>query len=110
MQRRHFIGNLLAAGSALAFQTPDSSAPDPSIKRVLFMSKCHLDVGFIDTQAKVIKKYFEVYFPRAIETAAALRRAGNDRYVWTTGSWLTYQYIEKAGATQRQQMEQAIAT
>ncbi len=109
MQRRYFIGNLLAAGGALAFQTPDSSAPDPTIKRVLFMSKCHLDVGFIDTQANVIKKYFDVYFPRAIETAAALRREGNDRYVWTTGSWLPYQYLEKAGSAQRQQMEQAIA-
>ena len=109
MQRRQFIGNLLAAGGALAFQNPDSSAPDPAIKRVLFMSKCHLDVGFIDTQANVIKKYFDVYFPRAIETAAALRREGNDRYVWTTGSWLPYQYLEKAGSPQRQRMEQAIA-
>jgi hypothetical protein len=110
MQRRHFIGNLLAAGAgrALAFQTSES-APDSSIKRVLFLSKCHLDVGFIDTQANVIRKYFDVYFPRAIETAAALRHEGNDRYVWTTGSWLTFQYLEKAAPAQRQQMEQAIA-
>jgi hypothetical protein len=109
MQRRHFIGNLLAAGAsrALAFQTSES-APDSSIKRVLFLSKCHLDVGFIDTQANVIRKYFDVYFPRAIETAAALRHEGNDRYVWTTGSWLTFQYLEKAAPAQRQQMEQAI--
>lgn len=111
MQRRHFIGNLLAAGAgrALAFQAPESSPPDSGIKRVLFMSKCHLDVGFIDTQANVIRKYFDVYFPRAIETAAAMRREGNDRYVWTTGSWLTYQYLEKAAPAQRQQMAQAIA-
>jgi Domain of unknown function (DUF5054) len=109
MKRRQFLGNLLAAGGALAFQAPDQSSPDPSIKRVLFMAKCHLDVGFIDTQANVIRKYFDVYFPRAIETAATLRREGNDHYVWTTGSWLTYQYLEKAQPSARQKMEQAIA-
>ncbi len=74
------------------------------------MSKCHLDVGFIDTQANVVRKYFDVYFPQAIETAAGLRAAGHDRYVWTTGSWLVYQYLEQAGAAQRRQMEQAIAS
>jgi hypothetical protein len=44
----------------------------------------------------------------AIETAAALRSQGGDRYVWTTGSWLIYQYLEKHFGTERQRMEQAI--
>jgi len=110
VKRRHFLGNLLAAGASrgFAFQEADSSAPDPSVKRVLFMSKCHLDVGFVNTQANVIQKYFDVYFPRAIETAAAMRKEGKERYVWTTGSWLTYQYLEKAGPAERKQMEEAI--
>src|SRR5215469_16257607 len=103
MKRRTFFGNVLAAGAfgalapdaAPAFQTSGSAAPDPEVKRVLVMFKCHLDVGFIDTQANVIHKYFELYFPRAIETAAAMRAQGKDRYVWTTGSWLIYQYLEK---------------
>ena len=73
------------------------------------MFKCHLDVGFIDTQAAVIKKYFERYFPLAIETARTLRQAGTERYVWTTGSWLLYEYLEQAGAEERKRMEQAIA-
>ncbi len=113
MRRRNFVGNLLAAGAfralaperALPFQ---AESPDQEIKRVLVMFKCHLDVGFIDTQANVIRKYFEQYFPRAIQTAAAMRSAGNDRYIWTTGSWLVYEYLEKAAGPQRQRMEQAI--
>ena len=111
MKRRHFLGNLLAAAASRGFasQATDTAAPDPAVKRVLFMSKCHLDVGFVDTQANVIRKYFDVYFPRAIETAAAVRREGKDGYVWTTGSWLVYQYLEQAGAAPRRQMEQAIA-
>lgn len=116
MRRRNFLGNLLAAGAfrgfvpgaALASQASESAAPDTRIKRVLILFKCHLDVGFVDTQANVIRKYFEVYFPRAIQTAASIRREGSDRYVWTTGSWLIHQYLEKAAGPQRRQMEQAI--
>jgi hypothetical protein len=72
------------------------------------MFKCHLDVGFIDTQAAVIKKYFEQYFPQAIQMANTLRQASEERYVWTTGSWLLYEYLEQAGAEERKRMEQAI--
>lgn len=117
MRRRSFCADLLAAASlrtliprgALASQQAEASLPDSNVKRVLVMFKCHLDVGFIDTQANVVRKYFEQYFPRAIETAAALRQAGGDRYIWTTGSWLVYEYLEKAPPAQRKRMEQAIA-
>ncbi len=116
MRRRNFVGNLLAAGAfralapdgAPASQASESPQPDSAVKRVLVMFKCHLDVGFIDTQANVVRKYFDRYFPLAIQTAAAMRRAGSDRYIWTTGSWLIYQYLEKAAEPQRQRMEQAI--
>ena len=82
--------------------------PDPGIKQVLVMFKCHLDVGFIDTQAAVIRKYFEQYFPQAIRIANTMRQSGEERYVWTTGSWLLYEYLEQASAAERKQMEQAI--
>jgi hypothetical protein len=78
------------------------------VKEVLVMFKCHLDVGFIDTQAAVIHRYFAEYYPRAIETAEKLRAAAGDRYVWTTGSWLLYEYLEQAKGSERETMEQAI--
>ena len=116
MRRRNFVGNLLAAGAlqavdpsdSPAYQAPEALVPDIAVKRVLVMFKCHLDVGFIDTQANVVRMYFERHFPQAIQTAAAIRREGNDRYIWTTGSWLIYQYLEKAGMPQKRLMEQAI--
>ena len=116
MKRRNFLGNLLAAGAfralapdfASAFQASDSQTPDPAVKRVLVMFKCHLDVGFVNTQANIVKRYFEQHFPRAIQIAASMRNQGQDRYVWTTGSWLIYQYLEKAGAPERKRMEEAI--
>ena len=72
------------------------------------MFKCHLDVGFSDTQAGVMRKYFDVYYPLAMERAAAMRQSGADRYVWTTGSWLVYEYLEQANGATRKRMEQAL--
>src|ERR1043166_4406913 len=116
MQRRTFIksvlgSTLLARTSALfGFQAPSTPpAPDPSVKRVFVMFKCHFDAGFIDTQANVVKKYFKEYFPKAIDLAAQLRDSGNQRYVWTTGSWLLYEYLEQATSDERKRMEAAIA-
>jgi hypothetical protein len=116
MRRRTFFANLAAASfgtllprAARAFQGPEPGPPDHDVKRVLVMFKCHLDLGFIDTQANVVRKYFDEYFPRAIETAAGMRQAGGDRYVWTTGSWLVHEYLDKAPAGPRKRMEQAIA-
>jgi hypothetical protein len=117
MKRRDFIKSALISGGVLGIGPhflhgrPANDLPvDPAIKRVLVMFKCHFDAGFIDTQANVVSWYFERYFPKAIQTAAALRQEGNDRYVWTTGSWLIYQYLEKAAPTQRRQMEQALSS
>jgi len=116
MRRRTFLRDLVAGGAlgtlapgATAYQAAAPVGPDPKIRRVLVAFKCHLDVGFIDTQANVVRKYFEQHFPNAILTAAALRQSGTDRYVWSTGSWLLYEYLERAAGPQRKSMEQAIA-
>ena len=82
---------------------------DASVKRVLLVTKCHLDVGFTETQAQVMRRYFDLYYPQAMTTAAQLRHAGADRYTWTTGSWLLYEYLEQASPAQRTAMEAAIA-
>jgi hypothetical protein len=106
MNRRQFLLNA-ATTASLAHA---AAATDTPVKRVLVMFKCHLDVGFVDTQAAIIKKYFDVYFPQAIQLAASLRQSGDERYVWTTGSWLIYQYLEQAGPEDRKRMEQALTT
>jgi hypothetical protein len=115
MQRRDFLWSLSAASAGMLLR-PASSAlaqqasdPDPQIRRVLIMFKCHFDAGFIDTQTAVVHKYFNEYFPRAIQVASDLRAQGGHRYVWTTGSWLLYEYLEQASPEERKRMEQAIA-
>jgi Domain of unknown function (DUF5054) len=116
MRRRQFIRSLL--GSALLWKPSvwlagpgSSSAPaaDLGVKRVLVMFKCHFDAGFADTQAAMVHRYFAQYFPEAMDLASHLRQSGSQRYVWTTGSWLLYEYLEQATAEQRTRMEKAIS-
>ncbi|MBE0698726.1 MAG: glycoside hydrolase, partial [Anaerolineaceae bacterium] len=85
--------------------------PNPgNIQRVHLIFKTHLDVGFTDFSAKVVENYFKSYIPRAIDLARLLRESGSsDRFIWTTGSWLIYEYLELAGKKERREMEEAIA-
>jgi hypothetical protein len=115
MQRREFIrsalgGVLLAKAPLLRALQSNSAppAPDPDVKRVLVMFKCHFDVGFAETQEVMVRRYFTDFFPRAMDLASQLRESGSYRYVWTTGSWLLYEYLEQATPEQRKRMEQAI--
>ena len=100
MKRRDFVrSSVLTLSSALlAKSVPAVFAETPSnpdVKRVLAMFKCHFDAGFIDTQAAVVHLYFSYFFPQAITIAEQSRQTGNHRYVWTTGSWLLYEYLEQ---------------
>jgi len=118
MKRRDLLKlTALTAGAATLKATPSYALFDPElptlapeqVKRVLVVSLCHLDVGFIATQTKVMRKYFDVYYPEAIKTCATLRAQGKQRYVWTTAAWLLYEYLEQASTQQRKAIEQSIA-
>jgi hypothetical protein len=81
--------------------------PVPMTMHVVF--KTHLDVGFTDFAAAVKRRYFDEYLPRALSVARGLREAGGrDRMIWTTGSWLLYEYLEHADAGQRRTAEEGI--
>ena len=118
MKRRDFVkamsivGAGLTVGSRSAFQLRAEEVqpmqPNLAIKRVAVMFKCHFDAGFIDTQYNVVHKYFNQYFPHAIEIARRANEGGKRRYVWTTGSWLLFEYLEQASAADRKTMEEAI--
>jgi Domain of unknown function (DUF5054) len=114
MKRRDFVKTAAAVGTGIllrpfALGDVQLAEPDTSVKRVLVMFKCHFDAGFIDTQYNVVHhRYFEKYFPQAIEVARAANAGGKRRYVWTTGSWLLFEYLEQASAADRKAMEEAI--
>ena len=115
MRRREFIKSALGsavlwkAHALLGLRSLPGHDPDPK-------SSAYGDVqvplrrGFYrHSDAAVVHRYFAEYFPRAIDLAAQLRESGNYRYVWTTGSWLLYEYLEQATAAERARMEKAIS-
>jgi len=79
--------------------------------KIHLIFKTHLDVGFTNYAAVVTQQYFSGYIPAALALARRMREQGKaNRFIWTTGSWLIYEYLEKADGAGRRAMEDAIAT
>jgi hypothetical protein len=89
---------------------PPGAEDRRSVKTVYVVAKCHLDIGFPDTERNVLSTYFSEYLPRAMKVAETFRGAGGEeRYVWTIASWMLYEYLEQASPKERKQMEEAIS-
>ncbi len=115
MRRRELLKGMTAAGIGMCLKSAVQEAwaeePERQVKTVYVIYKCHLDLGFTDTEHGVIRTYFDHYLPRAMDTAETLRNSGGEeRYVWTIAAWMIYHYLEQASADERKRMEQAIAT
>jgi hypothetical protein len=80
-----------------------------TLSKIHLIFKTHLDVGFTDYARNVVAQYYERDIPQAIRLATQLREDGSqERFVWTTGSWLIYEYLEQAGSENRRWLERAI--
>jgi len=79
-----------------------------SVERVHVIFKTHLDVGFTDFARNVKRAYLERFIPLALVLARQIRETTSDRFIWTTGSWIIYEFLEWAGPANRRLMEQAI--
>jgi len=115
MDRRKLLQTMTAAvaGTYLGWKPEPLLARESpqTVKTVYVVTKCHLDVGFTDTERNVLLTYFHDYFPRAIALSEALRHAGGEeQYVWTIGAWMIYEYLEQASPADRKKMEDAIAS
>ncbi len=83
--------------------------PNPTIKKVHIIFKTHLDVGFTDLSSKVEQRYINDFIPKAIAVAEELKTSGaKERYIWTTGAWLIWSFIEQASPEQVALLEKAI--
>lgn len=77
--------------------------------KVIVLFKTHLDIGFTDFSANVVRKYNEIYIPQAIRVAEEIARSGRpEGFVWTVGSWLVYQYLDSGTEAQQQLLSDAI--
>ncbi len=80
-----------------------------SVSTVHVVFKTHLDIGFTDFAAEVVRQYREKFLPAALSVARELRQRGGDRFIWTTGSWLIDHAFEHGDAALKKALEEGIA-
>jgi hypothetical protein len=113
MKRRDFLAKICAASGVVVFHPSHLLGEEPSVndgvEKVLVIFKTHLDVGFTDMAATVMNTYFEHFIPNVMSLTEKMERQHEqDRYIWTTGSWLIYRYLEEASPENRRRMERAV--
>lgn len=80
-----------------------------NINKIIVLFKTHLDIGFTDFSANVTKKYINEFIPNSISVANELKANSESRLIWTTGSWLIYEYLKQQPAEQAEKLRKAIA-
>lgn len=115
--RREFLAGLTIAGGAWlgpswvwGAELPHKNAVENAVETVFVVWKCHLDLGFTALASEIERQYLGNYLPQAMDLAEQVEREGTgESFTWTTGSWLIYEFLERADSTQRAHMERAIA-
>lgn len=104
--KRLLIGILALMGALCPLRAQQEGN---AVEKVYVVFKTHLDVGFTDLSSVVTQRYIKEFIPKALEVSERLH-AENDgeRYVWTTGSWLIWKYLQTAGAEEKERLEAAI--
>ncbi len=78
------------------------------VHKVIVVSKTHLDIGFTDYAQAVLDRYVKDYIPKAVALANALNAPGNNRFVWTTGSYLIRYALEHSTPENARRLREAI--
>ena len=79
------------------------------MKPVTIIAKTHLDIGFTDLASVVTERYLHGFIRQAIETAEDCRRRNRPyRYVWTVGSWLVRQCLDRLTGQELADFEAAL--
>lgn len=67
------------------------------MKKVIVVSKTHLDLGFTDYAENIRRKYIDTFIPEAIDLAERVNTDGKRHFVWTTGSWIIKEALKDEG-------------
>lgn len=78
------------------------------IKKVHVVFKTHLDVGFTGMGKDVLEKYRTSYIPTSIKLAARLNTDTDKKFIWTVGSFLIKDSLEKAEKEDMEILKKAI--
>ena len=76
------------------------------MKKVIVVSKTHLDLGFTDYAENIKQKYIHTFIPEAIDLAEQVNTDGKKYFVWTTGSWILKEALKNP--QQKEKLAKAI--
>lgn len=78
------------------------------MKKVIVISKTHLDLGFTDFAKNIRQKYLDDFIPNAIDIANQVNTDGKKNFVWTTGSWLINEELKYGSEENKQKLITAL--
>ncbi len=78
------------------------------MKKVIVVSKTHLDLGFTDFAKNIKDKYINEFIPSAIDLANKVNSGKNKNFVWTTGSWILKEALENSSEGDKQKLLDAL--
>ena len=81
---------------------------EKNMKKVFVVSKTHLDLGFTDYAGNIKQKYLNTFIPDAISLAEKVNKPDKKYFVWTTGSWLLKEMLQKADDMHKEKLINAI--
>ena len=76
------------------------------MKKVIVVSKTHLDLGFTDYAENIKQKYIHTFIPEAIDLAEKVNTNDKKYFVWTTGSWILKEALKNP--QQKEKLTKAI--
>jgi hypothetical protein len=76
------------------------------MKKVIVVSKTHLDLGFTDYAENIKQKYIHSFIPEAIDLAEKVNTKDKKYFVWTTGSWILKEALKNP--LQKEKLSMAI--
>lgn len=78
------------------------------MKRVIVVSKTHLDLGFTDYAENIYRKYLDQFIPSAIQLAEQVNTPQKKNFIWTTGSWLIKEALKNSTPENQEKLRAAI--
>lgn len=79
------------------------------MKKVIVVSKTHLDLGFTDFAENIKRKYIDSFIPNAIKIADEVNDNENKKFVWTTGSWIIKEALKHSSEENKSLLLSALA-
>ncbi len=78
------------------------------MKKVIVVSKTHLDLGFTDYAENIRTKYINKFIPEAIKLAQQVNSETEKNFVWTTGSWILKEALLHSDENAKAQLRSAL--